>query len=62
MKKKVFYGIKFYDLRILWKKCGRHAIYVYMVKSIRLSYREIYFVKTFTPSRRLCGVMNFSAY
>ena len=62
MKKKVFYRIKFYDLRILWKKCGRYAIYVYMGKSIRLSYREIYFVKTFTPSRCLCGVINFSAY
>ena len=27
-----------------------------------LSYREIYFVKKFTPCHRLCGVMNFSVY
>ena len=34
---------------------------IYM-EMICLSYGEIYFVKIFTPCRRLCGVMNFSVY
>ena len=39
----------------------KYAIYMGIIYMSFLQ-REIYFVKIFTPCRRLCGVINFSVY
>ena len=74
MKKYVFELVEL----IFWKKCRidfcdpnvstkffqpslEKKIYTWE-QSIRLSYREIYFVKIYTPCCHFCGVMNFSVY
>ena len=76
--KNVFCGINFCDVAILWKKCGidfrdsNVLTFFFFFNQVykrrcniyanNLYYREIFFVKTFTPYSRLCGVMNFSVY
>ena len=77
-EKNIFCLVNFCDVGILRKKMrllfsrsqcfnrffltkSKKGDTIYM-RIICLSYREIYLVKTFTPCRRLCGVMNFSVY